>query len=179
MKRNFTLLELLTVVAIIGVLTGILLPAVSKIREKAKITQSMVAIKSLQIALSQYFTTYSILPFTGSTGGNNDALLSSAEYTKLLCTLNATTDVPCDAFSNPRKIRFLEMANGEYKDAWDNNFQVAFDLDYDNVVDTDYIYGDDTQNNTIVIWSLGPDKAHHSNDTDPTNDDNVTSWTSD
>ncbi len=61
-RQGFTLVELLTVIAIIGVLAGMIVPALSVAKKKAQVA---VAKKDLQIiigAINGYYATYSRFP---------------------------------------------------------------------------------------------------------------------
>ena len=53
-SRGFTLIELLVVVSIIALLIGILLPAIGKAREQAKLTQSQANLRNLAAAHGVY-----------------------------------------------------------------------------------------------------------------------------
>ncbi len=53
-KKGFTLVELLAVIAIIGILAGFIFAAVSSSIEKAKVTKTRATINTLAVALTNY-----------------------------------------------------------------------------------------------------------------------------
>jgi len=64
---GFTLVELLIVIAIVGVLTGLLLPAVQSARESARRTHCQNNLRQIGIALVEHETARQVFP-TGCTG---------------------------------------------------------------------------------------------------------------
>lgn len=68
-KRNFTLIELLVVIGIIAILAGMLLPALSKAREKGRAAKCINNLKQLGLYITMYANDHNgALPPNGNGG---------------------------------------------------------------------------------------------------------------
>lgn len=61
-RRGFTILELLTVIAVISVLLALILPAVQHARERARLLECKNKLKNLGLACHDFHETYRIMP---------------------------------------------------------------------------------------------------------------------
>lgn len=157
----FTLVELLTVIAIIAILMGLLFPAIGIIKEQARKVQAKNDVTNIVAAVKQYYTEYGKYPAvqdpppTGGTddlvgdpvvnptGGNNNALFNTLRSIPEGLNVNYKF--------NPRRIVFFEgkgatdpaAPRGGFADKTQDptmkgNFYDPWGKQYNVVIDSNY-----------------------------------------
>src|SRR6266478_7397834 len=86
-KRAFTLIELLTVIAIIGVLIALLFPAIKSALGKAEATKAQQGISGLATAFKAYYTEYGKWPVADITPGGGNSNYTYTVDTKFVALL--------------------------------------------------------------------------------------------
>src|ERR1039457_896052 len=113
----FTLIELLTVIAIIAVLIGLLFPAIKMALLKAEITKTQAGISGLSTAFRAYYTEYGKWPAIEPDPTKSTILVSSGLIGLLRGQdISAFNDANLPAVSyngNPRHIVFLEFKSAD------------------------------------------------------------------
>ena len=70
-QQGFTLIELMIVVAIIGILAAVALPAYQDYTVRAKVSEVMLAASSGKVPVAEFFQIYGRLPSTASVSISN------------------------------------------------------------------------------------------------------------
>jgi prepilin-type N-terminal cleavage/methylation domain-containing protein len=133
-RNAFTLIELLIVIAIIGILMSLLFPAVNSALDAARKAQAKNDVVQIATAITAYEAEYGKLPDNASTVSRALVRVLTGE----------------DTNANPRKIVFLEVqaskkgksgtnVSGNFVDPWGGTYSIALDNEggnssYDNTI---------------------------------------------
>jgi prepilin-type N-terminal cleavage/methylation domain-containing protein/prepilin-type processing-associated H-X9-DG protein len=84
LTHGFTLVELLVVISIIGILMGLLVPAVSAVRERARIMNCASNLKQLAVACTSYEAANRVLPMNWGADGTETNIRGHSWLTGIL-----------------------------------------------------------------------------------------------
>jgi|GEM_PF-385974 len=185
LRRGFTLVELLAVVAIIAFLVSLLLAGIAAVRNAARKNRARTEVSAILHALKAYYNEYTQWPTNNLCGYPNwpanpaqiEDTINGIETLAPVLTMLAGHDPT----NNPRRIVFLEApagsinTNGAFVDPWGNPYKFMYDLNYDGkvVINFTSFSGSTTLEDTAVaVWSRGPDLS----DEEGHRDDDICSW---
>src|SRR5215204_1515106 len=86
-QKGFTLIELMIVVAIIGILAAIAIPAYSDYTERAKVSELVTIASACKASVSEYYQAQGLFPTTNAAAGCDT--VATNKITSLAVTGNA------------------------------------------------------------------------------------------
>lgn len=107
-QQGFTLIELMIVVAIIGILAAVAIPAYSDYTKRAKLTEAVGSLAANKTSVSEFYISQGSMPSDATKAGINTGALgkyvassayskSAATTSRIAVTITGTNDVSIDA----------------------------------------------------------------------------------
>lgn len=134
-RAAFTLIELLIVIAIIGMLAGMLLTGVQMAKQKAREVVAKTEVSQLEIALKKYYQEYQrwpTIPGLSPEDMENEPVVIVKSFAAILQGDNDSDN------NNPKRLPFMDFKTvdkiGDPANPWGKKYYCKFDTDYDNQI---------------------------------------------
>lgn len=153
-KHGFTLIEMLVVIAIIGLLSAILIPAVGKGLASSKKRRADMEIQALKTAIEQFYDDHHYMPYWKSEKDSKlgDDVDSSGDAGIHDIVMQILTG------SNVLKKAYITFKSTDgfddyrFKDPWKQDYVVILDRNNDGITE----YAGEKVRQKVLVYSEGP-----------------------
>jgi general secretion pathway protein G len=159
------LIELLVVVAIIGMLVALLWPALTRAIKHSQIRRARLEAKQLVTIFEAYNSDTGRYP---AYGGNSETnIVMDLNMMRLMTGSSQRVYLQLD----PK----LFGTNSTLADPWGNTYNIRCDVDDNGTITSPF--GGTAIKANVIVWSAGPDRTNDTTSGDGgVNADNITSW---
>jgi type II secretory pathway pseudopilin PulG len=123
-SKQFTIIEMVVVLAIISLIVGMLLTGIGIARESARETRAKAEMQQIKMAVTQYLSTFKQLPTPASNAASFNSKDDASEWAEMLAFL--------DGSNNTRNQSFLK--GSITLSPWAKGYNIVMDDDWNNQV---------------------------------------------
>ena len=161
MKRNgFTLIEILAVIAIIGILAAIIVPVAGGAKEAAQKRRAAAEMQSIKVAVMQFHDDHRYMPWPTAAGeakvGDDQWTTGEDDQEKVLEMLTGDNAMKKLYLQVPEKSK----AAGRlvFNDPWGQPYQIGMDRNLDGAVRVagTGVWDGETVMEKVLVFSPGP-----------------------
>lgn len=162
LTAGFTLIEILVVIAIVGILASILVPAAGKAFQAAKKRRAVTEMNSIKVAAMEFYRDHHYMPWPGVVIQTRKIFIGEDMWTagdsdqeEVMRFLTGENPMKKVYLQIPEKSR-PSQASMVFNDPWDQPYRIGLDRNLDGAVLPDATSGGgDYVKERVLVYSLG------------------------
>ena len=163
-RGGFTLIEILTVIAIVAILASILVPVAGKARKSAMKKRATVEMNSIKVAALQFLSDHRYMPWPAAIVSDRPIWIGDDMWTSAVDGSDQLPVMDLLTGNNAMKKVYLQIpeksrpsaASMIFNDPWGQPYRIGLDRNLDGAVLPDATFGGgDFVKERVLVYSLG------------------------